>query len=223
MLLIEGFMNRAKLDELNQVLDQVKFIPGQRSGGTAGSLIKNNLQHDPNDANYPRASGLVFNAIQSSPELHAYTFANKLTPIIFARYGADMTYGDHVDAAVHPLPNLVVRTDISMTLFLAEPDEYDGGELVVNMMGAERTVKGRAGDIFLYPTGVTHRVNAVSRGVRKVAVAWIQSLIADHEHRELVYKLQTARDGLLRATGRTAEFELVNSACENLLRMFSQP
>lgn len=223
MLLIEGFLNKTKLDELNQVLDQVKFIPGQRSGGNAGVLIKNNLQHDPSDPNYPRAAGLVFNAIQASPAFHAYSFANKLTPVIFSRYSPGMTYGDHVDSAIHPLSNLVVRTDLSMTLFLAEPDTYDGGELVINVMGAEKTVKGKAGDLFLYPTGVTHRVNAVRSGVRRAAVAWVQSLIADHEHREIVYKLQRARDGILASAGRTPEFELVNSACENLLRMFSQP
>jgi PKHD-type hydroxylase len=223
MLLIEGLMTKAKVDELNKALAQVAFVPGQRSGGIHGSLIKNNLEHDRDDPNYARASAMVFNAVMSSPALHGYAFPSKLTPIIFARYSTDMGYGDHVDSAVQVLQNLVVRTDISMTLFLTEPDEYDGGELVVNVMGTELAVKSRAGDVFLYPTGVTHRVNPVRRGERKVAVTWFQSLIADHELRAILHDLHNVRNGLFNPAGLTREFKLVNSACENLLRIFTQP
>lgn len=223
MLLIESLLDRPRLDELNGVVEQMKFIPGHGSGGTAGALIKNNLQHDPNDPHYQKASSLILAAIQSSPRLHAYSLANRMTPIIFSRYGPGMAYADHVDSSIQPLPNMVVRTDLSITVFLADPGEYEGGELVVNIMGAEKSVKGRAGDAFLYPTGVSHRVNAVHSGWRKVAIGWIQSLVASHEQREILFQLHTARSGILKGAGRSAEFELINSAYENLLRIHSRP
>ncbi len=223
MLTIEGLLDSNRLAELNQLLGQMAFFPGHKTGGTAGELIKNNLQPDPRDPNYPKAAGLVLQAINSSALMHAYTMASKLTPIVLSRYGPGMTYGDHVDAAVHPLPNMVVRTDISFTIFLCGPQEYDGGELVVNVQGAEKVVKGNAGDAFVYPTGVTHRVNAVTRGWRTVAVGWIQSLVPSHEHRDILYKLAVAREQMLKSGGRSQEFELINSAYENLLRLCVQP
>lgn len=223
MLLIEGFLAQSRLDELNGVLAPIPFLPGQGSGGVAGSLIKSNLQADGRHPHYAQANTLVAQALLAHPEVGAYALAHRITPVGFARYGAGMTYGDHVDSAVHALPNMVVRTDVSFTIFLSGPEEYEGGELVVNAMGAERVIKGKAGDLFLYPTGVTHRVNAVRSGWRKVAIGWFQSLVPNHEHREILHKLIAARNGLFKASGRTPEFENVNSAYENLLRMFARP
>jgi PKHD-type hydroxylase len=223
MILIESFLGEAQLNDIRQALSKVAFIPGQFSGGIGGASIKNNLQANPKDPAYPQASGLVIQALFSSPAIQAYARPNHLTPINFARYGAGMAYGDHVDAAVHVLTNMVVRTDISFTVFLSGPDDYDGGELVVNVAGAERVVKPNAGDIFVYPTGVTHRVNPVRSGWRNVAVGWMQSMVANHEHREILYKLETARDQLLKTARQTPAYELVNSVHENLLRLFVQP
>lgn len=223
MILIEGLLGPAKLAELNQALDKVPFIPGKFSGGTAGASIKNNLQADPHHPAYPAASNQVIQALFENPVLQRYARPLRLTPINFARYGTGMAYGEHVDAAVHILSNMVLRTDISFTVFLSPPDGYEGGELVVQTGGASRVVKANAGDAFIYPTGVTHRVEPVQSGWRNVAVGWIQSLVAGHEHREILYKLETARDQLFKASGRTPEFELVNSAHENLLRIFTQP
>ena len=223
MLMIEGLLDRSRLAELNQLLGQMRFAPGHETGGTGGQLVKNNLQPDPQDPNYPRAAGLVLQAINASAQMHAYTMASKLTPIVFGRYGPGMTYGDHVDAAVHSLPNMIVRTDISFTIFLSGPDEYDGGELTINIEGAEMTVKGKAGDAFIYPTGVMHRVNPVTQGWRAVAVGWIQSLVPSHEHREILYKLGIVRERILRSGGYSEEFALMNSAYENLLRLCVRP
>lgn len=223
MILIEGLLGPAKIAELDQALDKVPFIPGQFSGGTAGASIKNNLQADPHHAAYPAASSLVIQALFENPVLQRYARPLRLTPINFARYGAGMGYGDHVDSAVHILSNMVVRTDISFTVFLSAPGSYEGGELVVNTGGTDRVVKANAGDALVYPTGVTHRVEPVQSGWRKVAVGWMQSLVANHEYREILYKLETARNELLEASGRTPAFELVNSAHENLLRIFTQP
>jgi len=223
MILIEGLLSPGKLAELNQALDKVPFIPGQFSGGTAGATIKNNFQADPHHPAYPAASSLIFQAVFENHLVQRYARPLRLTPVNFARYGTGMAYGEHVDAAVHVLSNMVVRTDVSFTVFLSAPDAYEGGELVVNVGGADRVIKANAGDAFFYPTGVTHRVEPVRGGWRNVAVGWMQSLVANHEHREILYKLETARNQLLESAGRSPEFELVNSAHENLLRIFTQP
>lgn len=223
MILIEGLLSPDKLAELNQALDQVSFIPGQFSGGTAGASIKNNLQADPHHPAYPAVCNLIIKALFENGVIQRYARPLRLTPINFARYGAGMAYGEHVDEAVHILSNMVVRTDISFTVFLSTPDSYDGGELVVKANDTERVVKANAGDTFIYPTGVTHRVDPVRSGWRNVAVGWMQSLVANHEHRQILYQLETARNQLLESSGRTPEFELVNSVHENLLRLFVQP
>lgn len=222
-MLIEGFLTRARLDELNELLGKIPFEPGQSTGGMAGALIKNNLQADARHAEYVNANALVVQTMFSTPALYSWAQVSKVTPVRFARYGAGMAYGDHVDAAVHPLSNMVVRTDISFTIFLSGPEDYEGGELVLNVLGVDQVIKGNAGDIVLYPTGITHRVNAVRSGWRKVAIGWIQSLVPNHEHRDILYKLLRARDSLLATTGRSLEFELVNDSYENLLRLFVQP
>ena len=223
MLLIPGLLDAARLAELNQLLDGAAFVPGQFSGGTAGTFIKDNLQISPRDPLYPRLNQFVTQAVLSAPAVQAYALPSRATPINFARYGAGNAYGDHVDAAIHPLSNMIVRTDLSFTLFLCPADEYGGGELVLTESGGERVVRGNAGDVVLYETGVVHRVNPVTAGTRRVAVGWIQSLVASHEHRAILYRLGQARDRLLAGSGRTPEFEAVNYSYENLLRMFSQP
>ena len=146
-----------------------------------------------------------------------------MTPVTFAKYGPGMRYADHVDAAIQFVPNRFLRTDISFTIFLAPPDSYEGGELVVDSMGAERAVKGNAGDMFVYHTGITHRVNEVKNGWRKVAIGWIQSLVAGHEHREILYNLLRARTRTLETAGRGETYDLINSAYVNLQRLFAQP
>lgn len=223
MLLIEQFLAPDKLAELELLLKKVPFIDGKATGGTHGSQIKNNRQADVRHAAYAPANSLILQAIMNCEILQSYALPHVMTPVTFAKYGPGMHYADHVDAAIQFVPNRFLRTDISFTIFLAPPDSYEGGELVVDSMGAERVVKGKAGDMFVYHTGITHRVNEVTSGWRNVAIGWIQSLVAGHEHREILYNLLRARTRALATEGRGETFDLINSAYVNLQRLFAQP
>lgn len=223
MLLIDGFLIREKLAELDHILKKVPFIDGKGSGGMHGSQIKNNRQADGRHPAYAQANNLILQAIMNCETLQSYALPHVMTPVTFAKYGPGMRYADHVDAAIQLVPNRFLRTDISFTIFLSPPDSYEGGELVVNAMGAERAVKGQAGDMFVYHTGITHRVNEVTSGWRNVAIGWIQSLVAGHEHREILYNLLKARTRTLETSGPGETFDLINSAYVNLQRLFSQP
>lgn len=223
MLLIEGFLTPAKLAELTEMISGAPYVDGKSSGGYAGSLLKNNLELDKRHPAYPKANSLVVEAMMGCPTLQSYALPQVMTPVLFSKYGPGMKYDDHVDSAIQNIPGRYLRTDLSFTIFLAPPDSYAGGELVVKSRGGQEAVKGKAGDMVVYHTGVIHCVNPVNSGWRHVAIGWIQSLVRDHAARENLYDLLVARDGVFAAHGLTKEFHLLNSVYVNFLRNFSQP
>jgi PKHD-type hydroxylase len=141
----------------------------------------------------------------------------KLTPLIFARYGPGETYGSHVDDAIMQ----GLRTDVSFTLFLSEPDSYEGGELVIDSSGGEESVKLPAGSLFLYPSTFLHRVEPVTKGERLVCVGWARSYLRSAEQRELLFDLDRARRALFARGGKTDEFDILSKCTANLLRMWA--
>jgi len=135
---------------------------------------------------------------------------------MFSRYDADMHYGTHVDdALMHGM-----RTDVSFTLFLSEPESYDGGELVIESAAGEEAVKLSAGSLIAYPSTTLHRVTAVTRGARLAAVGWARSLIREAARRELLFDLDTAPRALFDRDGKTAEYDLLAKSTANLMRMW---
>ena len=140
----------------------------------------------------------------------------------YARYTSGMQYGNHVDDPVMGPPGQRYRSDLSITVFLNNPGDYDGGELVINTSFGEQTVKLNAGDAVMYPSSSTHRVNQVTRGERLVAVTWLQSSVRDPSQRELLYRLHQARELLLANAQGKQETELVSNAYVNLVRMWSE-
>jgi PKHD-type hydroxylase len=129
-----------------------------------------------------------------------------------------MTYGTHVDdALMHGM-----RTDVSFTLFLSDPEDYDGGELIIDTAAGEDAVKLPAGSLVAYPTTQLHRVAEVSRGERWAAVGWARSFVRDAGRRELLFDLDTARRQLFARDGKSAEFDLLSKSAANLLRMWAE-
>jgi PKHD-type hydroxylase len=139
----------------------------------------------------------------------------------YARYTTGMSYGAHVDDPVMGQGELY-RSDLSVTLFLADPDSYDGGELCIQTAFGEQQVKLPAGDAVLYPSSSIHRVAEVTRGERLVAVSWIQSLVRAPEQRNLLHELNQAREALLQNRPDAAETAQVNQSYINLVRMWSE-
>ena len=133
-----------------------------------------------------------------------------------------MTYGFHIDDPIMGAEGSRYRTDISCTVFLNDPGDYDGGELVIKTAFGEQKVKHAAGDAVIYPSGSVHQVAEVTRGVRLVSVLWIQSMVRDPDKRAVLWDLWQARETLLRESPERAETEQIDHAYINLLRMWSE-
>ena len=147
---------------------------------------------------------------------------NRVADPIFARYHPGMTYGEHVDDPIMGSTGPRFRTDVSMTLFLNRPEDYDGGELVIRTSFGMRKVKLAAGDAVLYPSSSLHHVAEVTRGERLVALTWIQSYVRDPARRELLYELNQARETLLKEAPEAEHTALVDRSYANLVRMWSE-
>jgi PKHD-type hydroxylase len=134
-----------------------------------------------------------------------------------------MRYDNHLDRAIMPMPNAIFRTDISFTVFLSGPDEYDGGELVITSDGAEKSMRGAAGSMIAYSSGLLHRVNEVRSGCREVAVGWLQSLVANPEERQVLHDIQTAKKFMVDSEQNDSASLALNRAYVNLQRMWMKP
>lgn len=221
LLEIPGILNEAQLRKVTEVLEQAEFVDGKLTAGMAARRVKNNqeMQRDP------KKMELLMRILVSSLA-HNETFSSAVLPYrmadpIFARYQPGMTYGDHVDDAIMGKRGPRFRSDVSMTLFLRDPDTYDGGELVIRTSFGTREVKLAAGDAVIYPSSSLHRVAEVTRGERLVALAWMQSHVRDPAQRELLYELNLAREHLLKTVPDEKTTGLVDKTFSNLVRMWA--
>jgi PKHD-type hydroxylase len=198
-------------------LASASFIDGRATASEHVKLVKQNLQLDENDARHPALSKTIMEAVLANPVFQLAVWPKVVQQFRFSRYETGMGYGAHVD---DPLSE-GMRSDVSMTLFLSDPETYDGGELVIQYGGDERSVKLPAGEMVVYPSTTLHHVETVTRGTRLAAISWAQSYIRDAARRELLFDLDMARRSLFRQYGKTPEFDAVSSAVANLLRMWS--
>jgi len=177
--------------------------------------VKNNRQAT-NDRKIETVRKLVEERILGN-ELFALAVRPKaLASVIFSRYERGMQYGSHVDDALMQ----GMRTDVSFTLFLSEPDAYDGGELVIESAAGDDALKLAAGSLIAYPSTALHHVAVVTRGMRLAAVGWVRSYVRDPAYREMLFDLDTARRQMFAKDGKTAEYDLVSKSLANLIRMW---
>ena len=148
----------------------------------------------------------------------AAVLPRRFAPPLFARYTPGMEFGTHMDNAVMGPDKM--RSDVSVTLFLSEPEDYDGGELVMDTSGGEVGYKLPAGSAVVYPSTMLHRVAAVTRGTREVAVTWAQSLIRAADQREILFDLERVSRTVFDRDGKSPEFDLLNKSTANLRRMW---
>ena len=217
LITIADVLPQGDLDEIRAMLGAMRFEDGRATAGWSARLVKDNEQ-----AREGAALGLlrerVASAILANEVFNLAARPKALTPLIFSRYTEGRHYGSHVD---NPLMN-GIRTDVSFTLFLAEPESYDGGELVIESMSGEEEVKLEAGGLVAYDSTTLHRVAPVTRGERLVVVGWAQSYVRDSARRELLFDLETARRNLFAQTGKTPEFDLLAKTSANLFRMWAE-
>lgn len=200
---------------VRETLARARFVDGRETAGYAARQVKNNRQA-ANDRSLETLRELVAHRIVDNDLFRTAVRPKALTPLMFSRYEPGMEYGSHVDDAVMQ----GLRTDVSFTLFLGDPDDYDGGELVIESTAGEDAVKLPAGAMVAYPSTTLHRVNPVTRGARLAAVGWARSLIRDQARRELLFDLDTARRRLFAREGKSPDFDLLAKSTANLLRMW---
>lgn len=199
------------------------WIDGRATAGYHGAEVKHNEQLDE-DAPITRAlADRVLAAVERHPFFISAALPNRAYPPHFNRYSGGMNFGSHIDGAVRVLRSgLKVRTDISITLFLSEPDEYDGGELRIEDTYGAHEVKLPAGDAIVYPANSMHHVTPVTRGVRLASFFWVQSLVRDDSQRALLFELDNAIQRLNATDADNAARRSLVGIYHNLLRVWSE-
>jgi PKHD-type hydroxylase len=223
LLHIENLLDGAAVERIRAKLAAAEWIDGRETVGPQGALVKRNQQ-------LPDASPLraelgreVLAACARHPQFHAATLPVKILPPRFNRYSGGGTYGAHVDGAVMALADgSQLRSDIACTVFLSEPESYDGGELIVDDTYGEHEVKLPAGDAIVYPASSLHRVEPVTRGARVAAFFWIQSLVRDEAQRRTLLQLDTAIRQLTAGGADADAVKQLTGVYHNLLRQWAQ-
>jgi PKHD-type hydroxylase len=210
-------------EELGLIIDRLKnaeFVDGKLTAGWYAQQVKNNVQLKNDAAPTQELRNLVNQALKRNSLFQIAARPKAIRPIMFSRYQGGMYYGTHIDNAIMGDEKLM-RSDLSLTLFLSDPATYMGGELVIESTQGEQAFKLDAGSMVVYPTTTLHRVEPVTEGERLAAVTWVQSLVRDAHKREILFDLDTVRDTLFQKSGKTAEFDLLSKSIANLLRKWA--
>lgn len=207
------------------ILDQAEWVDGRVTAGVQSAVAKKNEQL-PQQGQHTRAlQDLVLAALGRHATFFSAALPKRVFPPLFNRYGgASNSFGNHVDNAIRFVPGARherVRTDISCTLFLADPDEYDGGELVVDDTFGEQRVKLPAGDMILYPGTSVHRVEPVTRGYRLASFFWVESMVRSDEQRRLLFEMDEHLTTLRGQHGEDGAAIGLMGTYHNLLRMWA--
>jgi PKHD-type hydroxylase len=223
LLHIPEVLTADQLAHIRQRLDAADWTDGRETVGAQGAKVKRNLQLPDTSPLREELARDVLKALARHPLYHAATLPLRTLPPRFNRYEGGGEYGFHIDGAVMALPNgEQLRSDISCTLFLTEPDEYDGGELIVSDTYGEHEVKLPAGDLIVYPSSSLHRVLPVTRGARVAAFFWVQSLIRDDARRRMLFELDTSIQTLTRSGADPDAILQLTGIYHNLLRQWAE-
>ncbi len=215
-IIIGNVLSANEVQTAVAALERARFVDGRATAGYAARTVKNNQQAEGTDRSLATVRQLLAERILANEMFQIAARPQALSPLLLSRYEQGMSYGSHVDDALMD----GMRTDVAFTLFLSDPESYDGGELSIESAAGEDAVKLPAGSLVAYPATSLHRVNEVRRGVRLAAAGWAKSLIRDAARRELLFDLDTARRRLFAREGKSAEFDLVSKSFANLLRMW---
>ena len=220
LITIPQVLNAQELDHIRQSLVSARFQDGRLTAGPDARTVKQNLQLPPDGAQARELGESVAKALQRHPLFMTAALPARIHPPMFARYEPGMTYGNHVDNAVMG-NNAKLRSDVSVTIFLSSPEDYEGGELAIDDVFGHRQVKLAAGDAVLYPSTSLHRVNPVTCGKREVAVLWIQSLVRREDQRRILFELERLSAMIRNRPDHQQEIESLQFCYHNLLRQWA--
>jgi len=218
---IEAVLDAPRLAAARALIAAGRFSDGRRSAGKAAQRVKLNEELALDPARRDELNNIVMGSLVQHPVYRSAAMPLKTAAPYYARYTSGMSYGSHVDDPLMGQGD-IYRSDVSVTIFLNSPENYDGGELCIETPFGEQRIKLAAGDAVLYPSSSIHHVAEVTRGERLVAVSWVQSLVRSPEQRALLHELNQAREALLDNSPDADETRRVNQAYVNLVRMWSE-
>jgi PKHD-type hydroxylase len=227
LVCVPNVLSKADVADFRHIMDESEWEDGRSTAGAQSALVKRNEQLPPDSEVARKLGNRVISALTADPRFLSAAIPLHIFPPLFNRYAASDNhhFGIHVDNAVRGdrLTGLRIRTDLSVTLFLAEPDEYDGGELVIEDTYGSHQVKLPAGDLVLYPASSLHLVTPVTRGARVASFFWLQSMIRDTHARSLIHDLDTAIQALVERFGRDdSETVKLTGIYHNLIRQWAE-
>ena len=227
MIHIPQVLTKDQVARLRALIDAAAWIDGNATSGAQSALAKRNEQL-PEDSPAAKAAGeAILDALSANPLFVTAALPQTVFPPLFNRYGGGQTFGVHIDNSIRQSREgtVRIRSDLSATLFLTEPEDYDGGELLVEDTYGVHEVKLPAGDMILYPASSLHQVTPVTRGARTSSFFWIQSLIRDDAKRALLFQMDIAIQQLAGKVGAGAgapELVSLTGTYHNLLRMWAE-
>ncbi|MBA3695427.1 MAG: Fe2+-dependent dioxygenase [Methylotenera sp.] len=223
LLRVPNVLNAEELNHLRQLMLQADWADGKVTAGTQSAQVKRNIQLPETTADAEAARLIVLKALNRNALFFSAALPKKIYPPLFNQYRDGMDFGAHIDNAVrtHAISGMHVRTDISCTLFIADPESYEGGELVVEDTYGHQIVKLPAGDMVLYPGTSLHHVRPVTKGARLASFFWVQSMIREDAQRTLLFDMDAAIVTLRQQIGDTAAVIRLTGNYHNLIRMWA--
>ena len=227
LVCVPNVLGKDEVADFRRLMDESRWEDGRSTAGAQSALVKSNEQLPPDSDTARKLGNRIVSALTSNPRFISAAIPLHIFPPLFNRYAAadGHHFGIHVDNAVRGdrLTGLRIRTDLSVTLFLSEPDEYDGGELVVEDLYGSHEVKLPAGDLVVYPASSLHMVTPVTRGSRVASFFWLQSMIRDAHARSLIFDLDVSIQALVQRLGRDdPETVRLTGVYHNLIRFWAE-
>lgn len=219
MIVLSDVLSSEDLERVRAGLDKAPFRDGKATAGPAARKVKDNLQARGDDAAVQALARFVRDALERHPVFHPLVRPARWSNLIFSRYSGGQQYGLHTDdASMRGEDGERMRTDLSFTLFLSDPETYEGGALLLDDLDGEREFRPVAGSAVIYQTGRLHRVTPVTAGERTAAVGWIQSLVRRQDQREILFDLERVRWSTPEGEARL----LADKTIGNLLRLWAE-
>ena len=223
LIRLKNVLGPQDLAKVQDILAHAQFVDGKLSAGAVAAQVKHNQEVDAADPSMQLLNNIVMGNLVRHKTYQRAALPAKIASPFYVCYQKGMQYGEHIDDPIMGSGemNERYRSDLAITIFLNSPEEYQGGELIIDTPFGEQQVKYNAGDAVMYPATTRHRVAEVTAGQRQVAVSWIQSMIKDTEQRALLYQLSCAREKLLRKQTNEQHTKQIDLVYVNLVRMWS--
>jgi PKHD-type hydroxylase len=222
ILIIPDVLTPEEQQQLQKLAAQSTFVDGKETAGFRAKMVKNNEQVAKDAANKKQLQEIVVTALNRSKDFRRGSVPHRIRPPLISRYRPGMTYGAHVDDALMGSATGRERTDVSVTVFINDASEYEGGELVIHSPFGRQDIKLPARYAVVYPSGTLHEVTEVTKGERLVAVTWVQSYVRDERHRQFLSDAMEVRDRLQKLDPKGSETDTAFRLYTNLLRMWAE-